>query len=114
LRCPAAACLIGLTLLCLFQLVPLPHAVLRLVSPNTADIRAKLSPEKPEVVAPGGAAMAPPDRNPVSVYPYATRAEVVRWLGVLAIFAVVRNQLTSTGAFRRLGVVVLVNGVLLA
>jgi O-antigen ligase/tetratricopeptide (TPR) repeat protein len=113
-RCPAALCLVGLTLLGLFQLVPLPQALLRIVSPNSAELRAELLPEKPEVIEHGGTPAAPPASNPISVYPYLTRCEIVRWLGILALFAVVRNQLTTTAANRRLSIVILINGVLLA
>jgi O-antigen ligase/tetratricopeptide (TPR) repeat protein len=113
-RCPAALCLIGLTLVGLLQLVPLPEGLLRIVSPNSVALRAELTPEKPEVVTAGSAPMAPPARNPISVYPYATRCEIVRWIGILALFAVVRNHLTTTAAFRRLSAVALINGVLLA
>ena len=113
-RCPAALCLIGLTLLGLFQLVPMPQGLLRIVSPNSAELRSELLPERPEVVEHGGAPLAPPARSPISVYPYLTRCEIVRWLGILALFAVVRNQLTTTSAYRRLTAIALVNGVLLA
>lgn len=113
-RCPAALCLIGLTLLGLFQLVPMPNGLLRVVSPNSAALRTELLPENPEVVAADGAPSTPSAYNPISVYPYLTRCEIVRWLGVLALFAVVRNQIATTAGFRRLSAVALVNGVLLA
>jgi tetratricopeptide (TPR) repeat protein len=113
-RCPAALCLAGLTILGLFQLVPMPQGLLRVISPNSAALRTELLPERPEVLIAGSPPMAPPANTPISVYPYLTRCEIVRWLGVLALFAVVRNQLATTAGFRRLSAVALVNGVLLA
>jgi O-antigen ligase len=113
-RCPLAMCLAGLTLLGLLQLVPVPPAVHRAVAPGLARLWDDLLPAAPEVVAAGDAPPPAPAARPLTAYPYATRAEVARWLGVFVLFAAVRTRLASTAALRRLSAVMLVNGALLA
>ncbi len=50
----------------------------------------------------------------ISLYPAATRLEVIRLLTVFLLFAVVRNNITSPAATRRLAIVALANGAFLA
>jgi len=67
--------LVGILALGLLQLVPLPPALLRLVSPEAALVHSRgPSPEA------GSAA------NPMSVYPFATKVELIRIAGLVMVF----------------------------
>jgi O-antigen ligase/tetratricopeptide (TPR) repeat protein len=114
LRCPVTACLAAIFLVGVLQLLPLPTWVLTVVSPGTAWAHTKLEPSQPEQLTPDEAVAAPAALHAISVYPHATRAELFRWLGVLVLFAVVRNHVASTASLRRLTIVMTVNGALLA
>src|SRR5665213_2919273 len=111
-RCPVALCLAGLVLLGLFQLAPIGKGALAWASPGGTRLQAELLPAQPELL-PGESEVATP-RAVVSLYPAATRVEVVRLLALFLLFAVVRNNLVSVAALRRLAVVALVDAVLLA
>ncbi|HEY1377638.1 MAG TPA: O-antigen ligase family protein, partial [Gemmataceae bacterium] len=113
-RCPVTFVLALLFLAGLVQLVPLPTALLRVASPGAADLRAELYPSQPEQLTPTETAAPAPAWPTVTMYPHATRTELFRWLGVLLLFAAVRNQVASTGSLWRLSLVMLLNGVLLA
>jgi O-antigen ligase/tetratricopeptide (TPR) repeat protein len=112
-RCPVTLVLALLFLAGLLQLLPLPSGLLRIVSPGTSEIREEIYPAKPEQLAPNSTAAGAPTRT-VSVYPHATRIELFRWLGILVLFAAVRNQIASTESLWRLSLLMLVNGCLLA
>ncbi len=115
MRCQVAFALAAVFLVGLVQLVPLPPAVLNWLSPNTARLHAELVPPQPEVLQGGVKIASPPPANlPISFYPHATREELFHWLSVLVLFAAVRNQVASTASMRRLALVMLVNGCLLA
>ena len=113
-RCPVTLVLALVFLAGVIQLIPLPGPVLSAVSPGAADIRAKMYPEQPEQLTAKVAAVGAPAMSTVSVYPHATRMELFRWLGILLLFAAVRNQVATTISLSRLSVVMLVNGCLLA
>ncbi len=82
------------------------------MSPGAARWRAELLPDQPELLE-GEPERVPPS-SAVSVYPAATRAEMVRLLAVFLLFAVVRNNLVSVAALRRLAVTALADASLLA
>src|SRR5262249_3848780 len=115
-QCPVALCLAALFLTGAAQLVPLDRPVLGRLAPGTARLYEELLPARPEVL-PFGEQRAPP-RPPagstLSVSPAARRQELVRFLAVLLLFVIVRNNCASPAALRRLCVVALVNGALLA
>ncbi len=111
-RCPIALCLAGLVLIGLLQLVPIGQSVLAWASPGGAQLRAELLPAQRELL-PGESEVSLPSAV-ISLYPGETRAEVVRLLAVFLLFVVVRNNLVSVAALRRLAVVALVDAVLLA
>jgi O-antigen ligase/tetratricopeptide (TPR) repeat protein len=115
-KCPVVLCLAGLFLSAGWQLTPLSPGVLAQLAPHTADLYRRLLPAQPEVLPAGETrdAVLPPPGSTLSLYPAATRQELVKLLAVVLVFAVVRNNLTSVAALRRLAVVVLVNGVLLS
>jgi O-antigen ligase len=114
LRCPVTLALALLFLVGLLQLLPLPPSLLGWVSPGSARLRADLYPTHLEELIRNEYVTAAPTYSPITVYPHATRVELVRWLAVLVLFAAVRNQIASTASMRRLALVMLVNGCLLS
>jgi O-antigen ligase len=99
--CPIALCLAGLFLLGVWQITPLPGSLLATLSPATTELNARLLPPLE-----AGAS--------ISLYPGGTQAYLLRLLGVVVLFAAVRSNVASAASFRRLAIVVLVNGFLLA
>lgn len=114
--CPVSLGLAGLFLFGVFQLLPLSPPVLAWLSPHTNRLSADLLPATPEVLALGEPRSASfwPAGSTLSLYPAATRLETIRLLAVLLLFLVVRNNVTSPGAFRRFAIAVVINGFLLA
>jgi O-antigen ligase len=114
--CPVALCLAGMVLLGVAQLVPLPRAWAERLSPAAANLREQLTPSQPEIFPDTAADPAASTERgvPLSLYPGGTREAVVRLLAVLALFVLVRNNLASPRSLRRLAVVAVVNGALLA
>jgi tetratricopeptide (TPR) repeat protein len=115
-RCPVALCLVGLILLGAWQLLPLPSRALAGLSPATARLYDQLLPPQPEILPRGEARepSSPPPGSTISLYPGQTRHEVMRLLAVLALFAVVRNNIAPAAGLRRLSVAALVVGSLLS
>jgi O-antigen ligase/tetratricopeptide (TPR) repeat protein len=113
-RCPVTFVLAMIFVVGLVQLMPLPPGVLGWISPGAGQIRADFYPTAPEQLTDQVAAVGAPAWPAISVYPYATRTELFRWLGLLVLFAAVRNQVATTGSLWRLSIVMLVNGCLLA
>jgi tetratricopeptide (TPR) repeat protein len=109
----AGWCLAGLFLLGALQLAPLPRPALEWMSPGTIRLRDPLLPVEREAL-PGTAAPGPAPEQTISLYPGATRRDLFRLLNVFLLFGVVRNNLSSRAALRRLALVVFANGVLLA
>lgn len=110
--CPVAigmAMYIGLGI---FQLVPLPDSVLAWLSPATEQMYKNLLPAQPEALTVNEASQALPltAGSALSLYPYATRQSLVHLFGIFALFVVVRNNVCSPPATRRLGIALLVNG----
>lgn len=66
-----------------FQFLPLPHAVLSVLSPKTADLYARLIPGYPEN----------PSFMPLSLNPHATVQEILRVSSLFLIFFVLVNHL---------------------
>jgi O-antigen ligase/tetratricopeptide (TPR) repeat protein len=115
-RCPVALCLGGLLALGLLQLVPLPKVVLERIAPGTAAAYGRLLPSEAELpsfderLLPGPS----PAGRTLSLYPGATRREVVRLLAVLLLFLAVRNTAGSASWLRRLSWAAFINGVFLS
>ncbi len=109
-------CLMGLVTFTAVQLVPLPIALVRIVSPTTAEWHESLLPASPELL-PGESAENVPSRSNwvrLSVAPPETEDLLVRLLGIALIYSVTRNLLASERSFRRLAWVGFGTGVLLA
>jgi O-antigen ligase/tetratricopeptide (TPR) repeat protein len=113
-RCPTLLCLVGLFLLGVLQIAPLPQTTLEFLSPGTVALTRELLPTTPEQVAAGEPAGAAQAGRVISLDPGATRSFLVGLLAIIALFAVVRNNLASPDCLRRLAVVALANGALLA
>jgi O-antigen ligase/tetratricopeptide (TPR) repeat protein len=113
-HCPVALCLAGLFLLGFAQLMPLPRPALAWLSPATCHLHDELLPAEPEALPAEAIEVTLPARSRLSLNPGATRTELVRLLAVFLVFAIVRANLTSVEALRRLAVAALVNGALLA
>ena len=106
--------LAGLALLSAAQLVPLPLAVVRVVSPARAELHTALTPDRLEQLPgepdpPGRAALIP-----LATDPFAARVFAARVLAVFVVYAAARNWLAGRAAFRRLAWAMVGNGVLLA
>jgi hypothetical protein len=109
-----SACLGGLALWSLVQLVPLPEWLVGVVSPARAEWHRTLLPEQLELL-PGEPGPVPRSSwVPLTVEPAATRTFLARVLGVLVVYAAARNWLASRAGFVRLGWAAAGNGVALA
>jgi O-antigen ligase/tetratricopeptide (TPR) repeat protein len=114
--CPITLCLAGLFLLGVWQITPLSASALRTLSPKSAELYEKLLPEHGEEL--------PPAEGPqlerlaagrtISLHPAGTQEELLRLLALVALYAAARSNVASAASFRRLAVVALVNGSLLA
>ncbi|HVX14220.1 MAG TPA: O-antigen ligase family protein [Pirellulales bacterium] len=122
-KCPVALTLALVFVGGAWQLMPLPKAVLARLSPATEAMYDRLLPAQREMLAAGSrgtpadvelGSPATPLGATISLYPDATRKALVRILAVFLLFAVVRNQIASPAALRRLSIVLLVNGALLS
>jgi O-antigen ligase/tetratricopeptide (TPR) repeat protein len=114
-KCPVTLCLAGLFLLGVWQITPLSRPVLSRVSPGTVALYDQLLPRQPEVVSAAQTALPtiPPGAT-ISVYPQATRVQLVRLLAVFLLFAAIRTNLATEAALWRLSLVALVNGAALS
>ncbi len=115
-KCPIALCLAALFVVGVFQALPLPHEILRVLSPAAARFYENLLPEQPEVLPFELArfTVSPPAGSTISLYPGITRRELMRLLAVFLLFATVRNNLSSPRMLIRLSLAVVCNGVLLS
>jgi O-antigen ligase/tetratricopeptide (TPR) repeat protein len=97
-----SACLGGLVVWSAVQLVPLPEAVVGLVSPERLEWHRTLLPDVSEVI-PGEPGPVPrPTVLPLTVDPSATRTFLARVLGLLVVYAAARNWLATRASFPRL------------
>jgi O-antigen ligase len=114
--CPLGLCLAGLFLLGVGQIAPLPRGLLEYASPATVELTRQLLPDAPDRLPDGGTAEPPrlAAGSAVSLYPAGTQVALLQLLALFAFYAVVRSNLASPAALRRLAVVALVNGCLLS
>ena len=85
---PLAIAYLGILL---FQLVPLPHGMLSLLSPRTAELYTRLLPGYPDAAGP----------MPLSLDPHATVGELYRLLTLLLVFFVFVNHYRDRGQVTR-------------
>lgn len=113
---PISLCLLGLILLTAFQLVPLPPAVVGVLSPTALEWHRNLIPEAPELL-PGEAEAAVPRRSqwvPLTVAPSRTEDLLAQFLAVFIVYAGARNFVAGDRSFRRLAWVGFGTGLALA
>lgn len=123
-NCPVALILAVMFMGGAMQLLPLPKAVLPRLSAATARMYDRLLPLQDEVLSTAESTELPSDLpsdrsaapvgSTISLYPDGTRKALVRILAVFLLFVVVRNEIASPAALRRLSIAVLVNGALLS
>jgi O-antigen ligase/tetratricopeptide (TPR) repeat protein len=108
--CPITLCLAGLFLLGVWQITPLPRSLLATLSPATTQLNERLLPQGDESLnaVPRAAGAT------ISLYPGGTQAWLLHLLAVVVLFAAVRSNIASAASFRRLALIALVNGFLLA
>ncbi len=109
--CPVAVTIALMVLLGLWQVTPLPESVLSVLAPGSARQWAFLVPQQPEVIE--GHAGANPART-ISLYPHATRDQVLKLLAVLAVFLLTRYAVASSAALKRFAIAAVMNGVFLS
>src|SRR4029077_11502053 len=111
-----ALCLAGLFLLAVWQVTPLPRDLLAALSPATERLYERLLPDQAEVLPSnaGRSAVPFPAGSTLRLYPGATQHELLKLLAVFLLFAVVRNNVASPGALRRLSLAAVANGALLS
>ena len=112
--CPIGLCLVGLILITLGQLVPLPRDILQLVSPAAAALRAEQVPAQPEVLSDGTETALPAPWQPISLDPAATRVFLTQITAVTLLYLMVRSNLARQVLLLRMGWVLLFNGAALA
>ena len=105
LRAGALFALIGLV-----QLIPLPRAVLQTVSPKAVELRERYEPQTllaGTAPAVSGAAIG---WRPISLYPWATRQSVLRFLACLLAALMTIDLVTQAHGSRTLGLAVVAAG----
>jgi O-antigen ligase len=110
--CPAVLCLGALFVYGAVQLIDWPEPWLARLSPGTTWWRGQLLPDWPEQSA-AGETLAVSVPATLTLYPAATRLELLRLLAVLLLFLLVRNTFATERSLRRLAMAAVVNGVLL-
>lgn len=113
-KCPVALCLVCLVLIGICQIIPLNKTLLAALDPAAANLYEQLLPSQPEELPFGAQNTKPAAGATISLYPHATRLHMQKLVVIFLVFAVVRNNLGSTGALRRLGIAALLNGASLA
>jgi O-antigen ligase len=108
--CPVTVALAALCLLAIVQVLPLDAGWIGRLSPATAQLYDFLLPAPAELADAG----ADDGVRTLSLDAGATRMCIVQLVAILALFAVVRNNLRDPGAFYRLAWLAAINGVLLA
>jgi O-antigen ligase/tetratricopeptide (TPR) repeat protein len=108
--CPVTVALAALCLLAIVQVLPLDADWIGRLSPATAELYDFLLPSPAEQAEAG----ADDGVRTLSLNAGATRTCIVQLVAILALFAVVRNNLRDPGAFYRLAWLAAINGVLLA
>ncbi|MCS6977577.1 MAG: O-antigen ligase family protein, partial [Gemmatales bacterium] len=97
------------------QIIPLPPVLLRMLSPETVRLYDALLPTEPETLSNSEEVRPPLERGKtLSVYPGATRRFLLRLLALLALFAVVQENVASEASLRRLTIAATINGFALA
>jgi tetratricopeptide (TPR) repeat protein/O-antigen ligase len=96
--------LAGLVLWSGFQLIPLPEFLVGIISPTRLNLHRDLVPAVTESIPGGGGGVARASLIPLTLDPAATTTFLARCLGLLMIYAAVRNWLATRDSVRRFSV----------
>jgi tetratricopeptide (TPR) repeat protein/O-antigen ligase len=106
--------LAALVLWTALQLIPLPEAVVGIISPARASWHCDLVPTQTEILPGGGDAIPRATWIPLTLNPAATKTFLARVLGLLMVYAVVRNWLATRESLIRFGWIMAINGFVMA
>jgi O-antigen ligase len=97
--------------LILFQLIPLPSGVVKILSPKTFELRQLLSCTKLSL-PPSSISTSFPSSGPLSLFPFATQVEFFKWLSLIGffLFLVYGGLLDDTRIKNRLIIVIMLMG----
>ncbi len=114
--CRVVLCMLALTYLGFWQLVPLSSSAMSYISPATQKTLDFLQPEQAETIAlsNGDYTATKPAAHPISFYRTATAQSLCRILAALALFALVRNNIPAEKGLLHLSIAASVNGAALA
>lgn len=114
--CPVVVCLAGMIMLGVLQLTPLSRPTLDRISPGTTRFGDRLLPAQPEVLPRGEPReiMLVPAGSTISLYPDPTRKSLTYLLALFSLYVIVRNNVSSMGAVRRISIAVCINGAALS
>jgi O-antigen ligase len=115
-NCPLFLSLLGMVLLAGVQIIPLPSGVLSWFSPGTVRLQSRLLPAEPEDLPEGEPKEQSlwPAGSSISVAPWLTHRELLRLLALVVLFGAVRFNVAGAASLRRLSLVCVINGALLA
>ena len=106
--------LLGFVVLSLVQLVPIPVALLKVISPLRAHLHETMLPAVAEVL-PGETAGEPRSGlATLTVNAHETHGFLAKVLALFIVYVIVRNWLASKDAFKRFLWVTMINGAILA
>lgn len=113
---PVLWCLVALIAFGMWQAVRLPKSVLAVISPHTSAFYDKLLPTSEERVGAETPSQgnATPNGATISFYPWESIKAGSDLLAVLALFALIQNNIATIGFLRRLSILTLFNSALLA
>ncbi|MEE9542396.1 MAG: O-antigen ligase family protein [Thermodesulfobacteriota bacterium] len=111
-RTPLNLFILLFLILVIFQIVPLPEFLLNIISPATG----QFYDDTYKAIAAGlpSGSIAPRLASTVSLNPYATKAEFIKFLAYLGTFFIVIANFNSRARLRRLLIVIVATGFLLA
>jgi O-antigen ligase len=113
-NCPIAFCLLGLVLLAGWQIAPLPHSLLSVLSPTTRQLYDRVLPAEPEQLPDPFTRPDVSAGSTISFYTYGTRVELGHLLTILLVYLLVRNTWASQASLWRLSIASVAVGAALA
>lgn len=99
---PSVVLILSFLLIAFFQLLPLPYLLLKVISPHTAWAYQEYLPTTNL------------NLYPLTVYPFETKQEIVKFISYLSIFFIVINVVERREAFKRLLAVLIISSALLS
>ncbi len=103
-----------LTLFTVFQLIPMPNSILRIISPKSLETQEFFYPHHLEQIQDHTLQHEIPQSFSISLLPGETRIFLMQCLVLLVIFTVVRTYLANRGVYIRLAWICLINAAALS